>query len=161
MSRLHRFFNAIADELKDPNALLELEQLWDNTDKCSILLQSGSRKGRLCGVKCVNGTDTCFTHLSLHMCSVTDCMRKCKEGESQCEHHRELEKKTREKQRPYPSIRWNDPFYVIYGTNIIIDIANHVIRGYKKDQICICEETDDIKDMCTLYQLNYVPFTNH
>jgi hypothetical protein len=159
MSRLNRFFSAIIEELKDPNALIELEYIWEKTDKCSILLQSGSRKGRVCGMKCVNGKDTCFTHVSLHMCSIDACMRKCTEGETQCEYHRELERKTREQQRPFPAIRWNDPFYIIHGTDIIIDIAHHVIRGYKKEQSCVCEETDAVKDMCTLYQLNYVPYT--
>jgi hypothetical protein len=54
-------------------------------------------------------------------------------------------------------IRWIDPYYVIRGTNIIIDIPNQVIRGYKKELQCIAEETEDIKKACAYYQLRFVP----
>lgn len=161
MSRLERFFQSIANELQDQTKLTELREIWNRLDQCPILLQSGVRKGKVCGMACVNGKNTCFNHMSLHMCSHNKCMRKCKEEETQCDYHTELERKTREQSRKYPSIRWNDPFYTIHDTTIIIDVANNVIRGYKKDQTCVTEETEEIKKACETYHLRYVPHISH
>lgn len=148
---------AVSDLAKNPGLYDELEQLWYEINRCPILLQSGKRKEKVCGKKCQEGKKTCSSHVSLHMCSNEECFRKCKEDETLCEYHQAQEKRTEEENRVYPSLRWEDPFYLIKGTSIIVDVSYNVIRGYKKELKCIPEETPEIKTACTTYQLRFVP----
>lgn len=156
MSHIETFIKEISVLLHNPSIVTELETLWKSLDTCSIILQSGTRKGQKCGRPCIKDKITCFTHHTLHMCSYKDCNRKCNITDTICEYHKKEEKRIELKNKPYPMIRWIDPYYVIRGTNIIIDIPNQVIRGYKKELQCIAEETEEIKKACAYYQLRFV-----
>ena len=155
MIPIQRFIKEISKRL-DNNKEHELNELWDSLSSCPILLQSGIRKYKACGKPCQVNKLTCFQHASKHMCSYDNCLRKCKTEEKTCEYHQSEEKKREEAQRIYPSVRWCDPYFLIKGTQVIIDIDHQVIIGYKKDQQCISEETEEIKELSRLYQLRFM-----
>jgi hypothetical protein len=159
MSKIDKFISNITKQIgidkKD-----ELEQIWKKLETCPIILESGSRKNKVCGKICKKDGIRCSNHSSLHMCKKEECLHKCKENEQLCEYHMREQSRNEKNNRVFPFTRWEEPYFIIRDTNIIIDIAYHVIRGYKnKDNVCITEDTDEIQKNCKKYNISYVPFT--
>lgn len=159
MTHIDTFINLLTTKIGNPTVKSELQHMWNELHNCPIIIQSGSRKGKKCGKKCLYNKLTCYSHDTLQMCSYEHCMRKCTSPDTICDFHKKEEKRIEMDSLPYPYVRWNDPFYVIKGTTIIIDIPNQLIRGYKKDLQCISEETDEIKKACSYYKLRFVPLS--
>jgi len=157
MSRIDQFIELLTIKIGDFTKKSELQHIWNELDKCSIVIQSGLRKGKTCGKTCGKNKVTCYRHDTLQMCSYENCIRKCSIPDTICEFHKKEEKSIESKNKPYPHIRWSDPYYVIKDTNVIIDVPNQVILGYKKELQCIGQETEEITKTCSLYKLRFLP----
>ena len=155
MSKIRSFIDSVSTLIGESKRD-ELLELWEELSLCPILLQLGKRKSRPCHKPCLRNKLTCSQHANLHMCIHEHCLHKCEEGDNICEFHKKEDRKLEEAQRVYPIIRWIDPFFIIKGTNIILDIDHHIIVGYKKDSSCISEETEEIKEACRNYSLRFV-----
>lgn len=121
--------------------------------KCSILLQGGPNKHKMCNKAIMKG-DCCKAHQGLKMCSFINCL--CTTQDILCIKH-EKEKRIFEKNKiPIPKIRVHGEYFKIHQTNILIHPSYNSIIGYIEENNIHLEKNKQVEEACEYYQLKFI-----
>jgi hypothetical protein len=137
----------------------------EKENTCTFTMKSGTRKGQVCGKKCVDLY--CASHSKKEpkekepkekepkekVCGVEivygehkgkSCTKKCVEGKDTCDSHEAIR------------VKKIDGLHFIRNTNVVFDIEKQVALGYKKDGIIINEMNDEVQEVCQRYQIEFL-----
>jgi hypothetical protein len=116
-------------------------------------MQGGPRMHQACLQIALMG-ERCGIHQGIHMCKQDQCRSTTKN--KLCVTH-ERERIYREKQSiPIASIRKREHYYLIQGTNFIIDPGYRALTGYMKDEIIYYKKNEQVEQACLYYHLPFL-----
>ena len=119
---------------------------------CQILMQGGPRKHEVC-LQIALQDGCCVVHQGVRMCKQEDCKSTTKS--ELCIYH-EREKIYQEKQSiPTAMIRKRDNYYLIQGTNLIIDPSYRALIGYIEEDRIYYRKNEKVEQACLYYHLSF------
>ena len=123
--------------------------------KCTFLIQSGKRKGLACE-KTVKRGNRCSAHIGLTMCTREKCQNVSDKQKEICLAHIKEEKQKLEIQKPYFSIRYRGPHYIIHKTQVVIDPMYNTVVGYVEGNQVKYESSPEVERVCARFHLKMV-----
>ena len=130
---------------------------------CISLLTSGKNKGKPCGKKCIGDAETCSSHdkkplvkkndKTSNKCPIivkhgvhagTRCCNPLENGSDSCSLHQTIR------------IRRSGSYFIVKNTNVLFDYDTQTIIGYKKEDAYIMEENEEVRTVCTRYDLEFI-----
>lgn len=130
--------------------------------KCTIVIQSGSRKGQECNKTC-KSKNRCKLHEGINMCTNKDCSRISEKDKELCLFHKKEARLIEDMEKPYFSIRSREnsylikhTYYIINKTNVVIDPMYNTAIGYVDEfGRIIYESNKDVERECKKYKIRY------
>jgi hypothetical protein len=128
---------------------------------CTILFQSGVKKGKTCGKVCGTDMDTCLPHKGIRMCSIASCKVICEKDKNICSYHDRLEKERERMKFPTIYIRKRGTHYVIKDTNVLYDPQRRLAIGYTpREDVYNFSSHPEVEKACCTYGITFQPPDN-